>query len=66
MPKRNAWLLANKEKISMNGEQRYLKHFLLRTLWVVMLAFTGSVAAHDGPLDENGCHKDSRDYYHCH
>ncbi len=50
----------------MNGEQRYLKHFLLRTLWVVMLAFTGSVAAHDGPLDENGCHKDSRDYYHCH
>lgn len=21
---------------------------------------------HEGPVDENGCHKDERGYYHCH
>ena len=37
-------------------------------LLVVMLVAAALATAHDGgpPLDEAGCHKDDRGYYHCH
>ena len=50
----------------MNEKQGTVKRFLVGALWIMMLAFAGSVVAHDGPLDEKGCHRDNRDYYHCH
>ena len=47
---------------------KYYRHRFVAWIAVLLaaLAFTAETSAHDGPVDEDGCHLDQEGREHCH